>query len=172
MTTLAEHMIVAGADNCPPMLEKTMYTSWSSRMCLYIKGKENGRMMHNLIHNTPLIYGTIEENCVTRPKKYEELTNAEKLQDDYDVKATNIILQGLPPEVLSSVKGESLHEYYFHFAQLINDMYIIGMTMQQVKVNTKFLNTLPPEWSKFVTNVKLARNMHTTNYDQLFAYLS
>ncbi|GKE39414.1 hypothetical protein Tco_1462819 [Tanacetum coccineum] len=46
------------------------------------------------------------------------------------------------------------------------------MTMQQVQVNTKFLNTLPPEWSKFMTDVKLARNMHTTNYDQLYAYLS
>ncbi|GJZ71660.1 hypothetical protein Tco_0635511 [Tanacetum coccineum] len=31
------------------------------------------------------------------------------------------------------------------------------MTMQQVLVNTKFLNALPPEWSKFVTNVKLAK---------------
>nr|GFB62448.1 hypothetical protein [Tanacetum cinerariifolium] len=38
-------------------------------------------------------------------------------------------------------------------------------------VNTKFLNTLPPEWSKFVTNVKLVRDLHTTNVDQLHAYL-
>nr|GEV80466.1 hypothetical protein [Tanacetum cinerariifolium] len=38
-------------------------------------------------------------------------------------------------------------------------------------VNTKFLNTLPPEWSKFVTDVKLVRDLHTTNVDQLHAYL-
>nr|GEW21226.1 hypothetical protein [Tanacetum cinerariifolium] len=38
-------------------------------------------------------------------------------------------------------------------------------------VNTKFLNTLPLEWSKFVTDVKLVRNLHTTNVDQLHAYL-
>nr|GEY55371.1 hypothetical protein [Tanacetum cinerariifolium] len=38
-------------------------------------------------------------------------------------------------------------------------------------VNTKFLNTLPPEWSKFVTGVKLVRDLHTTNVDQLHAYL-
>ncbi|GKB17149.1 hypothetical protein Tco_0851072, partial [Tanacetum coccineum] len=36
---------------------------------------------------------------------------------------------------------------------------------------TKFLNTLPPEWSKFVTDVKLVRDLHTTNIDQLHAYL-
>ncbi|GKC00245.1 hypothetical protein Tco_0986381, partial [Tanacetum coccineum] len=38
-------------------------------------------------------------------------------------------------------------------------------------VNTKFLNSLPPEWSKFMTNVKLVRDLHTTNLDQLNAYL-
>ncbi|GKB37574.1 hypothetical protein Tco_0882516, partial [Tanacetum coccineum] len=65
--------------------------------------KENGRMMLNSIDNGLLVYGTIEENGVTRPKKYEELTDAEKLQDGCDVKATNIILQGLPPEVYSLV---------------------------------------------------------------------
>nr|GEU75023.1 hypothetical protein [Tanacetum cinerariifolium] len=39
------------------------------------------------------------------------------------------------------------------------------------EVNTKFLNTLPPEWSKFVTDVKLVRYLRTTNVDQLHAYL-
>ncbi|GJR27642.1 hypothetical protein Tco_1103874 [Tanacetum coccineum] len=212
MTTLAEHMIVAGADNRPPMLENTMYNSWQNHMLLYINGKEHGRMMLNSIKHGPLVYGTIEVDGVTKTKTYEELTDAKKLQDDCDVKATNIILQGLPPEVCSLfnhhhvaneiwdrvkllmqgtersqqehecklyddfdrftlVKGESLHEYYLRFAQLMNDMHTIGMTTQQVQVNTKFLNTLSPEWSKFVTDVKLARNMHTTNYDQIFAYL-
>nr|GEV28087.1 retrotransposon protein, putative, unclassified [Tanacetum cinerariifolium] len=39
------------------------------------------------------------------------------------------------------------------------------------QVNIKFLNTLPPEWSKFVTGVKLVRDLHTTNVNQLHAYL-
>nr|GEX00618.1 integrase, catalytic region, zinc finger, CCHC-type, peptidase aspartic, catalytic [Tanacetum cinerariifolium] len=43
--------------------------------------------------------------------------------------------------------------------------------LEQFQVNTKFLNTLPPEWSKFVTDVKLVRDLHTTNVDQLHAYL-
>ncbi|GJT70711.1 hypothetical protein Tco_1029997 [Tanacetum coccineum] len=34
-----------------------------------------------------------------------------------------------------------------------------------------FLNNLPPEWSKFVTDVKLVMDLHTTNFDQLHAYL-
>ncbi|GJU53919.1 hypothetical protein Tco_1227633 [Tanacetum coccineum] len=82
MTTLAEHMIVAGADNRPPMLEKTMYISWQNRMLLYIKGKEHGRMMLNSVLNGPLVYGTIKVDSVTRLKNYDELRDAKKLQDD------------------------------------------------------------------------------------------
>ncbi|GJZ40034.1 integrase, catalytic region, zinc finger, CCHC-type containing protein [Tanacetum coccineum] len=70
------------------------------------------------------------------------------------------------------VLGETLYENYWRFSQLINDMHTIGMTMQQVKVNTKFLNALPSEWSKFVIDVKLAKSLYTTNYDQLYAYLN
>nr|GEX23161.1 hypothetical protein [Tanacetum cinerariifolium] len=50
-------------------------------------------------------------------------------------------------------------------------MNIYNMKLEQFQVNTKFLNTLPPEWSKFVTDVKLVRDLHTTNVDQLYAYL-
>ncbi|GKE32496.1 hypothetical protein Tco_1451818, partial [Tanacetum coccineum] len=46
---------------------------------------------------------TVKENGTTRTKKYEELSVAEKLQADYDLKATNIILQGLPPDVYAIV---------------------------------------------------------------------
>nr|GEU94622.1 zinc finger, CCHC-type [Tanacetum cinerariifolium] len=62
MTTLAGHIIVAGAKNCPPMLEKSMYDSWVSRIRLFIKRKKNGRMMLDSINNGPLVYQTVEEN--------------------------------------------------------------------------------------------------------------
>ncbi|GJT55475.1 hypothetical protein Tco_0990529 [Tanacetum coccineum] len=145
MTTLAEHIIVAGAENRPPMLEKSMYDSWASRIHLFIKGKKHGRMMLDSIDNSPLVYPTVEENGQTRPMKYSELSEAQQLQDD------------LLLEILS---------------HLINDMHTIRMTMQQVQVNTKFLNALSSEWSKFVTDVKLAKSLYTTNYDQLYSYLN
>nr|GEX33844.1 hypothetical protein [Tanacetum cinerariifolium] len=68
-------------------------------------------------------------------------------------------------------KGESLLEFYLGFSLLLNDMNIYNMKLEQFQVNIKFLNTLPPEWSKFVTDVKLVRDLHTTNVDQLHAYL-
>ncbi|GJW58142.1 retrovirus-related pol polyprotein from transposon TNT 1-94 [Tanacetum coccineum] len=45
------------------------------------------------------------------------------------------------------------------------------MKIEQFQVNTKFLNSLPPKWSKFMTDVKLVKDLHTTNFDQLHAYL-
>ncbi|GKB03033.1 integrase, catalytic region, zinc finger, CCHC-type containing protein [Tanacetum coccineum] len=71
----------------------------------------------------------------------------------------------------SFVKGETLYQYYWRFSQLNNNMNAINMSMRPVQVYTKFLNNLPPEWSKFVTDVKLARDLHTTNYDQLYSYI-
>ncbi|GJZ27908.1 integrase, catalytic region, zinc finger, CCHC-type containing protein [Tanacetum coccineum] len=210
--TLAEYMILFGADNRPPMLDKDLYDSWKSRMELYMQNREHGRMILESVEHGPLIWPTVEENGVIRTKKYAELSAAEKIQVDCDIKATNIILQGLLADIYSLVnhhrvakdlweivqllmqgtsltkqerecklydafdkfthiKGESLHTYYLRFTQLINDMNIYKMKMEQFQVNTKFLNSLPPEWSKFVTDVKLVKDLHTSNFDQLHAYL-
>ncbi|GJR79849.1 retrovirus-related pol polyprotein from transposon TNT 1-94 [Tanacetum coccineum] len=159
MTTLADKAILSGADNHLPMLEKDMYDSWKSIMELYMMNIQHGRMILESVENGPLIRPSIEENGVTRPKKYSELSATEAIQADCDIKATNIILQGLPPEV------------YALIFIAINDMNIYNMKLEQFNVDTSFLNTLPPKWSKFVTNVKLVRDLHTTNVDQLHAYL-
>nr|GEX62836.1 hypothetical protein [Tanacetum cinerariifolium] len=47
----------------------------------------------------------------------------------------------------------------------------LTLKLEQFQVNTKLLNSLPPEWSKFVTDVKLVKDLHITNFDQLHAYL-
>ncbi|GJZ40692.1 hypothetical protein Tco_0587578 [Tanacetum coccineum] len=101
--TLAEYMILSGADNRPPMLDKDLYDSWKSRMELYMKNIENERMILESVEHDPLIWPTIEENGVTRTKKYAELSAIEKIQADCDLKATNIILQGLPSDIYSLV---------------------------------------------------------------------
>nr|GEX91010.1 hypothetical protein [Tanacetum cinerariifolium] len=153
MTTLADKAILSGADNRPPMLEKDMYNSWKSQMELYMMNRQHGRMILESVENGPLLWPTVEENRVTRPKKYSELSTTEAIQADCDVKATNIILQRLPPEVYAL--GESLRVFYLRFSLLLNDMNIYNMKLEQFQVSTKFLNTLPSEWSKFVTDVKL-----------------
>nr|GFB30046.1 integrase, catalytic region, zinc finger, CCHC-type, peptidase aspartic, catalytic [Tanacetum cinerariifolium] len=98
MASLADKAILSGADNRPPMLEKDMYDSWKSRMELYMLNHPHGRMILELVEQGPLIWTSVEVEGVTRLKKYSELSVAEAIQADCDVKATNIILQGLPPE--------------------------------------------------------------------------
>ncbi|GKC22270.1 retrovirus-related pol polyprotein from transposon TNT 1-94 [Tanacetum coccineum] len=151
-------------------------------MELYMMNRQHGRLILESVENGPLIWPTIEENGVTRPKKYSELSATEAIQADCDVKETNIILQGLPPEErecklydefdkFAYKKGETLRNFYLRFSLLLNDMNIYNVKLEQFQVNTNFLNTLPPEWSKFVTDVKLVQDLHTTNIDQLHAYL-
>ncbi|GKG41828.1 hypothetical protein Tco_0473579, partial [Tanacetum coccineum] len=66
---------------------------------------------------------------------------------------------------------DEFDKFAYKKGESLRDMNIYNMKLERFQVNTKFLNTLPPEWSKFVTYVKLVRDLHTTNIDQLHAYL-
>nr|GEW71604.1 hypothetical protein [Tanacetum cinerariifolium] len=100
---IVSQIMLPGDDNRTPMLDKDLYDSWKSRMELYTQNKENGRMILESVKHGPLIWPTIEENEVTRTKKYVELSATEKIQADCDLKETNIILQGLPSDIYSLV---------------------------------------------------------------------
>ncbi|GKB99762.1 hypothetical protein Tco_0985899 [Tanacetum coccineum] len=116
----------------------------------------------------PKIYALFSQHCVAKDiwEKIQLLmqgtllTKQErecKLYDEFDKFTYKI--------------GESLHEYYLRFTLLLNDMNIYKMPLEQFQVNTKFLNTLPAEWSKFVTDVKLVKDFYTTDVDQIYALL-
>ncbi|GJT47472.1 hypothetical protein Tco_0956187 [Tanacetum coccineum] len=142
MTTLAEFMIIAGADNRPTILENPCLPPDVYVIVNHHKvAKEIWDRVKLLMQGTKL--SLQEKEC--------------KLYDEFDK--------------FSFVKGETLYQYYWIFAQLINNMNFVNMSMRPVQVNTTFLNSLRPEWSKFMTDVKLARDLHTTNYDQLYSYL-
>nr|GEZ18710.1 putative ribonuclease H-like domain-containing protein [Tanacetum cinerariifolium] len=135
-------------------------------------------MILESVEHGPLLWPSVTEDGETRLKKYSKLSSAEAIQADCDVKATNIILQALPPEIyalerecklydafdkFAYQKGETLRDFYLRFSLILNDMNMCNMKLEQFQVNTKFLNTLPPEWSKFVTGVKLSLP-YTTSY--------
>nr|GEV77705.1 hypothetical protein [Tanacetum cinerariifolium] len=121
MTSLADKAILSGADNRSPMLEKDMYGSRKSRMELYILNKQHGRMILESIENGPLLWPTVEENGVTRLKKYSELSTTEAIQADCDVKATNIILQGLLPKVYALYASQAPSSTPLLITYLSND---------------------------------------------------
>ncbi|GKC47230.1 retrovirus-related pol polyprotein from transposon TNT 1-94, partial [Tanacetum coccineum] len=112
-------------------------------MELYMMNRPHGRMILASIEKGPLVWPSITVDGVTRLKEYTELTPAEAIQADSKNlwEKINLLMQGT------------------------------SLTKQEREFNTKFLNTLPNEWSKFVTNVKLVKDLHTTNVDQLHAHL-
>ncbi|GKD68688.1 hypothetical protein Tco_1322778 [Tanacetum coccineum] len=169
MTTLADKAILSGADNRPPMLEKDMYDSWKNIMELYMMNRQHGRMILESVENGPLIWPSIKENGVTRPKKYYELSATEAIQADCDIKATNIILQGLPPEVYALVSNHKVAKELWERIQLL--MQGTSLTKQERECK------LYDEFDKFAykkgetLHVKLVQDLHITNIDQLHAYL-
>ncbi|GJY11684.1 hypothetical protein Tco_0380993 [Tanacetum coccineum] len=139
MTTLAEFMIIVGADNRLPMLEKSLYDSWTSRMELYIENRENGRMILNSLQNGPLVWPTVvEDDCTTRTKKCEELSVAEKLQADCDLKATNIFLQGLPPDVYAIVNHYKVAKEIWDRVKLLMQGTELSLQEKECKLYDEF----------------------------------
>ncbi|GJV59517.1 hypothetical protein Tco_1465617 [Tanacetum coccineum] len=119
MTTLVEFMILSGGDNRPPMLDKDLYDSWKSIMEQYMQNREHIRMILESVEHGLLIWLTIEENRVTKTKKYAELSATEKIQADYDLKETNIILQGLPSDIYSLVNHHRVAKDLWEINQLL-----------------------------------------------------
>ncbi|GJZ25571.1 hypothetical protein Tco_0569824 [Tanacetum coccineum] len=66
--------------------------------------------------------------------------------------------------------GESLVLVYNRFSQLMNHLKRNKIELPTVTINTKFPNYLQPE-IKYVTNVRLAKNLTKDPYDDLFDYL-
>nr|GEV29470.1 hypothetical protein [Tanacetum cinerariifolium] len=143
MLRMAKNVIVAGADNRPPMLDKTQYSSWASRMLLYIKGKEHGKLLYDSVINGPFKYRTVTlpETQTTpttvRDRTYDKHIDAEKIREACDIKATKIVLQGLPQDIYNMVNHHS---------------------------EAKDI------WDRVKLLIK-AKDLHNTNFDRLYGYL-
>ncbi|GJU23983.1 hypothetical protein Tco_1162604 [Tanacetum coccineum] len=113
-----------------------------------------------------------------RPRTYEDLSDTKKKRYDADVRATNIVLQGLPQSYLQAhtittlkqkliwdnvqnafaglkltkerhwSTSENINEFYVRFHKLVNDMRNIRMTMPNFQLNSKFVNNTSPEWDR------------------------
>nr|GEW99718.1 integrase, catalytic region, zinc finger, CCHC-type, peptidase aspartic, catalytic [Tanacetum cinerariifolium] len=167
MANMSEDIQCAGSDTRPPMLDRTDFASWQQRIRLYCRGKDNGMNILKSIDEGMYQMGTVRETL-------------EKDRYNADIRATNILLQGLPKDIYTLInhytdakdiwdnhKGDSIHDYYVRFAKLINDMRNIKMTMSRMQLNSKFVNNMLPEWGRFVTAVKLNRGLRDSNYDQV-----
>ncbi|GJU41324.1 hypothetical protein Tco_1194281 [Tanacetum coccineum] len=114
MANLLEDIQCAGSDTRPPMLDMTDFESWQQRIRLYCQGKENGVNILKSIDEGPFQMGTFGETLTEgtegalhlgpeRPRVYSDLTPEEKERYNADIRATNILLQGLPKDIYSLI---------------------------------------------------------------------
>ncbi|GJU37547.1 hypothetical protein Tco_1185901 [Tanacetum coccineum] len=114
MANLSEDIQCAGSDTRPPMLDKTDFASWQQRIRLYCRGKENGVNILKSIDEGPFQMGTTRvivaegtEGSLNlgpeRPRVYSDLSQDENDRYNADIRATNIILQGLPKDIYSLI---------------------------------------------------------------------
>ncbi|GKA71740.1 reverse transcriptase domain-containing protein [Tanacetum coccineum] len=126
-------------------------------------------------------FGLVEENGCDQNVKYVNYSAAEKIQANCDMEATNIILQGLPADIYSLVNHHRVAKDLWERGQLLMQGTSLTKQERECKLYDAFdkfthikgdsLHTLPSKWGKFVTDVKLVKDFHTSNFDQLHAYL-
>ncbi|GJV37721.1 hypothetical protein Tco_1410198, partial [Tanacetum coccineum] len=145
---MQEDIQCAGSDTRPPMLDRTDFESWQQRIRLYCLGKDNGENIMKSINEGPFHMGTVS---------------------DVSAGGTEGAVQQGP--VRARILNGILAEEKERFTKLINDMRNIKMTMPRMQLNSKFVNNMLPEWSRFITEVKLNRGLKESNFDQLYAYL-
>ncbi|GJY02766.1 hypothetical protein Tco_0360918 [Tanacetum coccineum] len=189
MTNLSEDIQCAGFDTRPPMLDRADFESWQQRIRVYCMGKDNGENIIKSIDEGPFQMGKFKETLAEgalhlgpkRDRVFADLTPDEKDRYKADIRATDILLQGLPKDIYTLINHYTTAKEIwdnvkmllegFEFTKLINDMRNIKMTMPKMQLNSKFVNNMLPEWGRFMTAVKLNRGLKTSNYDQLHAYL-
>ncbi|GJY96396.1 hypothetical protein Tco_0513306 [Tanacetum coccineum] len=94
-------------------------------------------MTLNPLKNGTTHWPRLEENGVTIPRKYSEFSATDAIQADCDVKATNIILQGLPPEVYALVSNHRIAKNFGKEFNLFTSRNFIDKTKE---VGDKFLS--------------------------------
>nr|GFB03609.1 integrase, catalytic region, zinc finger, CCHC-type, peptidase aspartic, catalytic [Tanacetum cinerariifolium] len=96
------------------MLDRTDFASWQQRIRLYCQGKKNEVNILKSIDEGPYQMGTVREPLAEgtqgaphlgpeRPRVYSDLSPEEKDRYYADIRATNILLQGLPKDIYTLI---------------------------------------------------------------------
>ncbi|GJV33836.1 hypothetical protein Tco_1394236 [Tanacetum coccineum] len=185
MANLSEDIQYAGSDTRPPMLDRTDFASWQQCIRLYCRGKENGVNILKSIDEGPFQMGTFRETLTEgtegaphlgpeRPRVYSDLSPEDKDRYNADIRATNILLQGLPKDIYSLINHYTdAKDIWDNVKMLMEGLELTkeDRESQLMQLNSKFVNNMLPEWGRFVTTVKLNRGLRDSNYDQMYAYL-
>ncbi|GJT16171.1 hypothetical protein Tco_0874877 [Tanacetum coccineum] len=158
-----------GANKRPPMFEKGNYIPWESRFRRFLdnKLKEVDRMWRS-IENGPYVRPLISnpdkpiDQILKSLSKITEVDVCKNAKDMWErikrlmfgsdvtsyVRHLRLINEF---DKFAAKEGESLESVYERLTTLVNIMDCNNVRPIPVSINTKFLNCLQPEWSKYVT---------------------
>ncbi|GJW55163.1 hypothetical protein Tco_0099248 [Tanacetum coccineum] len=156
--------VVDGGDNKPPMLEKHLYDSWKSRMELYMLNRPHGRMILASVEKGPLVWPSITEDGVTRLKEYVELTPAEAIQADCDIKAINIILQGLPTKIYALVSQHRVAKDLWEKIKLLMQGTSLTKQERECKLEDKLLMLLEQQENTHLEQVEATQGNNRLSF--------
>nr|GEZ71937.1 integrase, catalytic region, zinc finger, CCHC-type, peptidase aspartic, catalytic [Tanacetum cinerariifolium] len=185
-----QDIYAAGSESRPPMLNKENYVPWSSRLLWYAKSRPNGKLIYKSILNGPYVRKMIPElgdanREITVTETFhlqtdDELSDQELKQIEADDQAIQTILLGLPKDIYAAVNScETAQEIWLRVQQMMKGS-DIGIQekkaknkhfLEKIASNLKFPNNLQPEWSRHVTIVHQTKDLHTTDYTQLYDFL-
>nr|GEU76565.1 putative ribonuclease H-like domain-containing protein [Tanacetum cinerariifolium] len=126
------------------------------------------------------------------PESFHEQTDEELIETDIkridaDDQAIQTILLGLPKGVYAAVdsceaakeiwervrqmmKGSDIGEHEKK-EKLFNEWEKFTSTDENIASNIKFLNNLQPEWKRHITIVRQIKNLHETDFTQIYDFL-
>nr|GEX83951.1 copia protein [Tanacetum cinerariifolium] len=151
-----QDIYAAGSENGPPMLNKENYVPWSSRLLRYAKSRPNEKFIHNSIINGPYVRRMIPEPGDT--KREVPMNETFHVQTDDELTERNL------NRLKQMMKGSDIGIQEKKPSCSMNGK-------EKIASNLKFLNNLQPEWSRHVTIVHQEKDLHTSDYTQLYDFL-
>ncbi|GJZ92029.1 hypothetical protein Tco_0664094 [Tanacetum coccineum] len=144
--------------------------------------KEHGKLLVDLVLNGPFQYGTMVEPgneatlATIRVRTYADLTDEEKNHESVDIKATNIVLQGLPQDIYNLVnRNEDAKQIWVRVKLLIqadfqtDDLDAFDSDCDDVPSAKAVLIA---NLSSYDSNVLLEVPSHDTNIENYMSYQS
>nr|GEV00778.1 hypothetical protein [Tanacetum cinerariifolium] len=189
MANLSEDIQCSGSDTRPPMLDRTDFASWQQRIRLYCRVKENGVNILKSIDEGPFQMWTVREPLAEgtegapylgpeRPRVYSNLSPEEKDRYNTDIRATNILLQGLPKGIYTLINHYTDAKDIWDIVKMLLEGSELTKEDRESQLYDDFEHfrqhkgeTIHDYYVRFVTAVKLNKGLRDSNYDQLYAYL-
>ncbi|GJZ87632.1 integrase, catalytic region, zinc finger, CCHC-type containing protein [Tanacetum coccineum] len=176
-TSNQQTLAKSGASNRPLILEKGSYVPWASRFKRFLNNKqEEGEWMGCSIDIGPYARQMItnpEDPTDKIPEPISKMTEDQKVDACFEIteqERHSSLMNEFEKNL--AMEGQSLVSVYERMITLVNVMDRNNVLPIQISINTKFLNSLKPEWSKYVTLTRQKYNLMDIDYDELYDNLS